>query len=109
MIRVIATINLKPGRREAFLAALRANVPNVLAESGCREYAPMADLASGLPPQIPLRPDTITIVEAWDSLDHLRVHLSGLPHMLRYKEATRDMVAGVSLQVLQPVVQSVTL
>ena len=103
MIRVLATIQVKYGRREAFLAALRANVPNVLAEPGCREYAPMADLASGLPPQVPLRPDTITLVEAWDSLDALRVHLSGLPHMRRYRDATQDMVAGVSLQVLQPV------
>ena len=50
-----------------------------------------------------LGPDTVTLVEAWDSLDALRVHLSGLPHMRRYKEATQDMVAGVSLQVLQPV------
>ena len=103
MIRVIATIEVKPGRREAFLAALRANVPNVLAEPGCREYAPMADLASGLPPQVQLRPDTVTLVETWDSQDALRVHLSGLPHMLRYREATQDLVASVSLQVLQPI------
>jgi quinol monooxygenase YgiN len=102
MIRVLATINLKPGQRAAFLRALQANVPNVKAEPGCIDYTPMLDLASGLPPQIPLRPDTVTIVEAWESLDALRVRLSGLPHMLRYKEATKDMVAGVSLQVLQP-------
>jgi quinol monooxygenase YgiN len=102
MIRVIATIQVKPGKREEFLRALRANVPNVKAEPGCREYEPMADAASGLPPQIPLRPDAVTIVEAWDSLEALRVHLSGLPHMLRYKEATKGLVAGVSLQVLQP-------
>ena len=102
MIRVIASIELKPGQRAAFLAALQANVPNVLAEPGCRDYTPMLDTPSGLPPQIPLRPDRVTIVEAWDSLDALKVHLSGLPHMLRYKEATRERVAGVSLQVLQP-------
>ena len=102
MIRVIATIQVKPGQRGAFLAALRANVPHVLAEPGCRDYTPMLDVASGLPPQVPLRPDVVTIVEAWDSLDALRVHLSGLPHMLRYREATQDQVAGVTLQVLQP-------
>ena len=51
---------------------------------------------------MPLRPDIVTIVEAWDSLDALRVHLSGLPHMLRYREATRDLVVSVTLQVLRP-------
>jgi len=102
MIRVIATIELKPGRREAFLAALFANVPHVLAEPGCIDYTPMVDLASGLPPQIPMRPDTITIVEAWESLEALHKHLSGLPHMLRYKEATRNMAVQTTLQVLQP-------
>ena len=102
MIRVLATIQLKPGQREAFLKALKANVPNVKAEPGCIDYAPMIDVASGLPPQGELRSDAVTIVEAWESLEALRIHLSGLPHMLRYKEATREMVAGVSLQVLQP-------
>ena len=102
MIRVIASIELKPGQQKAFLAALKANVPNVLAEPGCIDYTPMVDTPSGLPPQIPLRPDVVTIVEAWDSLAALRKHLSGLPHMLRYKEATKDMVAKVTLQVLEP-------
>ncbi len=102
MIRVLATIELKPGQREVFLNALHANVPHVRAEPGCLDYAPMSDIASGLPPQGPLRPDVVTIVEAWESLEALRLHLSGLPHMLRYREATRDLVADVSLQVLQP-------
>jgi len=102
MIRVLATIEVKPGLRASFLAALHANVPSVRAEPGCLDYAPMIDVASGLPPQGPLRPDVVTIVETWESLDALRLHLSGLPHMLRYKDATRDMVARVSLQVLQP-------
>lgn len=102
MIRVIATIELKPGFRKAFLEILTANVPKVKAEPGCHDYTPMLDLASGLGPQIPLRPDTVTIVEGWESLDALRVHLSGLPHMVAYKEATKGMVDRVTLQVLQP-------
>ena len=102
MIRVIAAIDLKPGCRAKFLEIFNAMVPKVRAEPGCIDYTPMLDLASGLPPQVPLRPDVVTIVEAWDSLDALRVHLSGLPHMLRYREATQDQVAGVTLQVLQP-------
>ena len=102
MIRVLATIDLHPGYREKFLTLLNANVPKVKAEPGCIDYAPMLDLASGLPPQIPLRPDTVTLVEAWESLDALKVHLSGVPHMVAYKAATKDMVVRVTLQVLQP-------
>ncbi|MFA4945541.1 MAG: putative quinol monooxygenase [Lentisphaeria bacterium] len=102
MIRVIATITLKPGCRERFLAHLRRNLPNVKAEPGCLDYTPMLDIASGLPPQIPPRPDVVTIVEAWESLEALKLHLSGLPHMVAYKAATQELVAGVSLQVLAP-------
>jgi len=40
MIFVIATIEVKPGKREAFLAEFNKNVPNVRAEKGCLEYAP---------------------------------------------------------------------
>lgn len=102
MIHVIAAIELKPGCREEFLRLFKANVPNVQAEPGCIRYDPTLDLASGLPPQPPLRPDVVTIVESWDSLDSLRVHLAA-PHMASYKAATKDMVAKVTLQVLQPV------
>ena len=101
MIRVLATIELKPDQLQPFLAALHANVPHVLAEPGCRDYTPMVDTPSGLPPQIPLRPNVVMIVEAWESLDALRKHLGGVPHMLRYREAIKDMVAKVTLQVLQ--------
>jgi len=102
MIRVIATIQVKPGKRENFLEALQANVPHVRAEPGCLDYTPMLDIASGLPPQVPMRADVVTIVEAWESLDALRLHLSGLPHMLKYRETTHSWVDSVSLQVLRP-------
>ncbi len=102
MIRVIATLSLKPDCRARFLEILAANVPLVLAEPGCLEYQPMIDIPSGLPPQISLRADAVILVEAWKSLAALRLHLSGLPHMLAYKQATREFVESVSLQVLAP-------
>lgn len=102
MIHVIATIHLKPGVRDAYLAVLRANVPTVLAEDGCLGYAPTEDAPSGLPPQGGVRPDVVTIVEGWTSLDALRAHLA-TPHMQAYRVQAKDLVESVHLQVLQPV------
>ena len=39
MINVLAFITTKPGMRDAVLEAFQANMPAVLAEDGCIEYA----------------------------------------------------------------------
>ena len=101
MVHVIATIAVKPERLAEFLAIFKANVPKVLSEAGCVTYVPTVDLESGLPPQVPLRKNAVTIVECWESLAALRTHLQA-PHMKEYKTRTAAMVEGVSLQVLQP-------
>ena len=102
MIHVIATIQLKPDCRKAYLEILGKNVPNVKAEEGCLAYEPTVDLDSGLPAQGPIRSDAVTLVEAWDSLDALRAHLKSA-HMAAYREAVKDYVQGVQVQVLKPV------
>lgn len=102
MIHVIATIDLVPGRREAFLDEFRKVVPLVRAEAGCLEYGPTADVPTEIAAQLPYRADTITVVEKWESLDALRAHLQA-PHMLAYRPKVKDLVEGVTLQVLQPV------
>jgi len=101
MIHVIATVEVVAGRREAFLAEFRKLVPLVRAENGCLEYGPAVDIASGAPAQVPLRPNVVTVVEKWESLDALRAHLQA-PHMIEYRARVKDLVAGVQLQVLEP-------
>lgn len=101
MIHVIATIKVKPGMREKYLAILKANLPSVLAEKGCRAYAPTVDVESGIPVQADLRPDVVTLVEAWESLADLQAHLKA-PHMLDYREKVKDIVKNISLHVLAP-------
>jgi quinol monooxygenase YgiN len=101
MIHVIATIELAAGRRNDFLAEFRKLVPLVRAERGCIDYGPAVDVPTGLPAQVPLRPDVVTVVERWDSLDDLRAHLQA-PHMLEYRQRVKDLVAGVRLQILEP-------
>ena len=101
MIYVIATIEVAAGKRNEFVEAFRANVPNVLAEEGCIEYEPTVDLETELAVQPDVRPNTVIIVEKWESLEALNSHLVA-PHMIRYREKVKDLVAGVSLQVVQP-------
>lgn len=102
MIKVIAKIEVKSEYLEEFIDIFKANVPAVQAECGCIAYIPTMDVDSGLPPQNAISKNRVTIVETWESLDHLLAHLKA-PHMLTYKEKTRDMVIGVSLDVLEPI------
>ena len=65
MIYVVAIITAKPGQREKILEAARANIPAVLAEDGCIEYAPTVD-AEGLGSfQTKFGDDTFVFVEKW--------------------------------------------
>lgn len=100
MVHVIATVTVKSGKREVLLKALRANVPNVLAEDGCVRYEPTVDTPSGFPNQGALRDDVVVILETWASLEHLKAHLA-TPHMASYREQVKDLVAApTALQVL---------
>ena len=101
MIHVIATIELRPNCREAYLAVLQKNVPNVKAEAGCLAYEPVVDIDSGLPVQGALRESVVTIVEAWESLENLVAHLK-TPHMAAYRDAVADYVENLSVQIMAP-------
>jgi quinol monooxygenase YgiN len=101
MIHVIATIEVQPGQRDAFLKEFHALMPLVHAEDGCFEYGPTVDVATSIPVQIPERANVITVVEKWADVDALTAHLQA-PHMLAYRERVKPLVAGVKLQILQP-------
>jgi quinol monooxygenase YgiN len=101
VIHVIATIEVAVGRRDAFLAEFHRIVPLVRAEAGCLDYGPTVDVASGLSAQGPVRPDMVTILERWESLEALRAHAAA-PHMQEYRGRVKDLVVRVQLQVLQP-------
>jgi quinol monooxygenase YgiN len=101
MIHVIATIQVRPGRRDDFLTALRRIVPLVRAESGCVEYGPAVDLATPIAAQAPVRDDVVTVVEKWENLNALEAHLAA-PHMADYREQVMEIVSGVQIQILEP-------
>lgn len=102
MIQVIATIELKPGCRDDFLPLLNENVPKVKAEDGCLAYDPFVDVDSGLPFQGEIRDNVVTLVEAWSSVEALHAHLK-TPHMAAYRDAVKDLVINVTIQVLKPI------
>jgi quinol monooxygenase YgiN len=102
MIHVIATIELQPGKRAEFLREFHRIVPLVLAEKGCLLYGPAVDVETGLAAQLPLRPDTVTVVEQWATLEDLHAHLVA-PHMMEYRPRVKDLVIRTLLQVMEPV------
>lgn len=101
MIHVVATIQVAPGTREAFLEQFRAVMPHVLAEHGCIEYGPAVDVATPLAIQEPVRDVVVVVIEKWDSVEALVAH-TRTPHMADYRVSVKDFVVGVTLQVLQP-------
>jgi len=102
MIYVIATIEVADGRRDNFLEEFRKIVPLVRDEQGCLEYGPTVDVETNIDAQGGSRENFVTIVEQWESLDALETHLVA-PHMVEYRTRVKDLVKGVSLQILKPV------
>lgn len=92
MIYIIATVQLKPGTADAFAAAAAPCLVGTRAEAGNISY----DLhrREG-------EPDTVVFVERWESRDALKAHFSA-PHMLAYREATKDMVIERKIELVEP-------
>jgi quinol monooxygenase YgiN len=101
MIHVVAIITAKSGMRETILKEFRANMPAVHAEKGCIEYVPTIDAEGMGGFQTKFGPDTLVVIEKWESPEALRAHAAS-PHMAAYAAKTRDMIAGRIVHVLQP-------
>ncbi len=101
MIHVIATIDLAPGTREAFLAEFRKLIADVRAEAGCIEYGPAIDAETDIGAQAKVGQDKVVIIEKWESIPHLKAH-SVAPHMQAYRGRVKDYVRGMELRVLAP-------
>jgi len=99
MIHVVAVITAKPGQREALLAAVRENLPAVLAEEGCIEYAPVVDAEGFGSFQAPIGSDAFVMLERWASADALKAHARA-PHMAEYAAKTKDLVATRAIHIL---------
>lgn len=99
VIHVIASVHIKPGHLTEFIEIFNINVPEVLKEKGCIEYAPAVDVPTTIPPQ-ELDKNLVTVVEKWDSVEDLEAHMVA-PHMAVYHENVKDIVQKVSLKILE--------
>jgi quinol monooxygenase YgiN len=102
MIRVIALLTAKPGRRDEVLTAHRAVVPAVRAERGCIEYEPVVDDADFGGFQTKMGPDAYAVIETWADAEALKVHAVA-PHMKEFGARTRELMASRLVHVLSPI------
>lgn len=101
MLTIIAEIRTKSAgqHRQNVLAAFQKIIPTVLAEDGCHGYEPLIDHKSNASFQTH-EPDTIVMLEKWESVAHLEAHLA-TPHMQAHHEAVKDDVIDVKIKVLE--------
>ena len=102
MIRVVAVITAKPGRRDELLAAFRANVPAVQAEHGCIEYAAHADASGVGPVQAKFGSDASSYSKSWAGPEAFAAHIAA-PHMAAYAKKTKDLIASRAIRVLSAI------
>ena len=100
MVYVIATLELAPGKRAAFLAEFAKVVPLVHAEQGCVEYLPVVDADTDIASQHRMGPDSVTIVEKWTSVDALRAHDTSA-HMQAYRTRVKEYLRGREIRIMK--------
>ena len=98
MIRVVAILTAKPGRREEFIALFKANIPAVLQEKGCTEYVPVVDDEGS---SAKMGPDVVVVIETWEDTAALEAHRVA-PHMVAFGKASKDLLVSRAIHVLSP-------
>ena len=95
MIHVIAVITAHPGKRQAILDELYKWIPGTLPDKGCIEYTVTTDaeVVGTMHNQTTFGPDTFTIIEKWESLEHLKAH-SSAPEIPGYFAIVGPMMAS---------------
>ena len=101
MIHVIATLEFEPGKRSFVVGEFKKVVPLVRAEVGCLEYTPVIDADTGMTMQHRIGPDSLMVIERWETLEALKAHDTA-PHMQDYRAKVKPYVRGREIRVLAP-------
>lgn len=91
-ITLLAKVTAKPGAAEKLLPELQAMLEPSRKEPGCLKYVLH---------RLPEDQNTFWFVEEWKSREALDEHTK-LPHYLRLKERTADLVHNSELTLLEP-------
>jgi quinol monooxygenase YgiN len=95
---MIGHVTLKPGLRDRYIEAFQRIAPRVRAESGCIEYDLYID-ADDPAFDNERRPDTVIIVEKWDSVAALQAHSKAEP-VQELREQIRDLRLASSYELV---------
>ena len=87
MLTIVATIHAKPDQIDFVKAELEKLPPLTRGEEGCLRYDMHQDNSD---------PAHFMFYENWESRELWQVHMN-TPHILAYKEATKDAVAFFAL------------
>ena len=99
MIKLVVTMQIKPGKMPAFIELFNRLQPSVLAEEGCREYHLFREIEGGTDTP---DPDSVVLLEQWDSIEHLQAHLA-TELMRDFKREAAELRASVNLKIVSPI------
>ncbi len=93
MIFVIATAQVKPDKRDAFMQGVQACLAETLKEQGCLRYDCNASVSE---------PTRFVFVEQWESRDALMAHARS-DHLRAWRKLSADFVAGPTVvEIIEP-------
>ena len=92
MIYIIATLTIKPGTRDAVIAAAKPCIEATRQEPGCVRYDLNADVTNE---------NQLVFVEQWKTREDVDLHLK-TPHVAAWREAGGQYFLDRKIEVINP-------
>ena len=90
MIYVVATTEIKPECREAFLKGASECITETRKEKGCVSYEGHTSIND---------PNLYVVVERWESREHLNAHARA-PHMKTWREYSNPLKISTVIEII---------
>jgi quinol monooxygenase YgiN len=101
MLHVLATVDLKPGKRDLFLQAFSRYVPFVREEDGCLEYGPAVEVPCPAAGSVKVNENRVIVMEKWRDREALETHLQ-TESLARFREQIGHWTQAVDIRVFEP-------